>query len=302
MDEAKISIASALRRAKRIKGQIAEQTQRAKVAAFYEEEKEPAFKFSECIAKRAALVQELLRIEVEVAKANAVGTLANGQSVLASIRQLGEIRSEIAFYRELTTLRTKPRDTDTVETTDYDMDLGKHVRREKKTTYVSAITQVQRAERIEQLQLAFEQLNASLESFNHITNINVLASLLSCLRVPSGAPRCRRTQRKEPAGPGKIPCRIPSTNPRECPRTAFETRTAPDRREPIIERSAVVPSEPSTVLSHDLAPVRIPVCLRAILGQRSAFVIPFPPFCRSPPPWSPRVHFSAILFRGASGP
>jgi len=166
-----ISIAAALRRAKRIKGQIAEHTTRATAAALYVEGKEPAFTFSTSVESRKALVKELLHIEVAVADANAKGTLSSG-SVLHAIRRLAELKSEMAFYRALP-VRAKEHDVEIEKERDYDTAIEKYVMVEKKTVHISAITQAKRASIVEALQLDFEKLNQELESFNHKTTVSV---------------------------------------------------------------------------------------------------------------------------------
>src|SRR5271166_1587242 len=175
----RISIAAALRRAKRIKGQIAEQTTPATAGAVYVEGKEPAFTFAAAVETRKSLVAELLAIEVAVAQANAnppnIGgkvTTIDGKPVLYVIRKLAELKGEIAFYRALP-VRAKEQDVDVEVETDYDIVLEKHVRREKKTMHISAITQAKRAAHVEKLQLEFETLNAALESHNHQTMVEV---------------------------------------------------------------------------------------------------------------------------------
>jgi len=175
----KISISAALRRAKRIKGQIAEQTARATAGAVYVQGKEPAFTFAASIEARKGLVAELLKIEVAIAQANAnppnIGgriTTIDGKPVLYAIRKLAELKSEIAFYRALP-VRAQVEDVDVEERTDWDDALDKHVRREKKTTHISVITQAKRADHVEKLQLEFETLNAALESHNHSTIVEV---------------------------------------------------------------------------------------------------------------------------------
>lgn len=169
----KISIAAALRRAKRIKGQIAEQTARATAGAVYVEGKEPAFTFAAASEARKGLIEQLLVIEVAVAQANA-GTknLIGGKSVLHTIRKLAELKSEIAFYRALP-VRAKAEDIEIEESVAYDYSVEKNIRHEKKTVHVSAITQAKRAEIVDKLQLEFEELNAALESYNHQTSVEV---------------------------------------------------------------------------------------------------------------------------------
>lgn len=167
-----MSIAAALRRSKRIKGQIAENTKRAVAASVVTEGKEPAFSFHDSVSERKRLVSELLKLEVAVAAANAFGALPNGMPVLMAVRQLAELKAEIAFYQSLQ-VRAVTRDVEVEEYTDYDMGIEKHVRRKKEVVFISAINQAQRAGTVDSLMLQFETLNSELESFNHRTQVEV---------------------------------------------------------------------------------------------------------------------------------
>jgi hypothetical protein len=103
---------------------------------------------------------------------DADGNLPGGKSVLYTIRKLAELKSEIAFLRALP-VRAKEKDLEIEESVAYDYSVEKNIRHEKKTVHVSAITQAQRAERVEKLQLEFETLNAALESHNHQAIVEV---------------------------------------------------------------------------------------------------------------------------------
>jgi hypothetical protein len=171
----KISISAAIRRASRIRGQIKEHSERAKAAACYLETKEPAFPFNASVEERRRLVGDLLRIETAVAKSNASAAdldVSPKVSVLYAIRKLAELKSEISFYRELP-VRAKEKDAEVEEVTEYDYSVKEHVRREKKTTYVSAMTQARRAAIVDGLQADFDRLNQVLESHNHSTFVEV---------------------------------------------------------------------------------------------------------------------------------
>ena len=168
----KISIAAALRRAKRIKGQIAEHTTRATAGVTWDEGKEPGFTYEASVESRAKLVAELLKLDVAVAEANAGTKLPDGKPVVYAIRKLAELRSEIAFFRALP-VRTKQIDVETERERDYDAMLEKYVMTEKTTTHRSAISQAKRSEIVDALQLEFETLNAALEHHNHKTLVEV---------------------------------------------------------------------------------------------------------------------------------
>jgi hypothetical protein len=98
----KITIAQALRRIKKLKGQIAEHTQRAQASVSYEKDKVPAFSFGEEMLLMKAAQLELVDLQSRVAVANAKATILDGEDVIThaeAIRRLQEIKGEIAFLK-----------------------------------------------------------------------------------------------------------------------------------------------------------------------------------------------------------
>src|SRR5271170_7991183 len=97
----KITIAQALRRIKKLKGQLSEQSTRAQQGVSYVQGKAPAFRFQEACQIRDVVRQEMLDLESRVAVANAKKTVVDdfGNKVLLArtVRELQEIKGEIAF-------------------------------------------------------------------------------------------------------------------------------------------------------------------------------------------------------------
>jgi hypothetical protein len=163
----KITIAQALRRIKKLKGQIAEHTSHAQQSVSYVKEKTPAFRFTSQLAALTAAREEMLDLEARVAVANAKKLVTDNSDkkvVLAlAIRQLQELKGQIAFYRGLNlrseTVREKEQN--------WDDDQMKHITRVNEVVYVSDLTESDRAAYIRELQDQFETLNNAVEEANH---------------------------------------------------------------------------------------------------------------------------------------
>jgi hypothetical protein len=162
----KMTIAQALRRIKKIKGQIAEHQERARAGVSYDISKVPAFRFAEADEAMQKLQTELVGLESSVAVANAQGTVQfNGKSVVlaAAIRTLQELKGRIAFLKGLH-LRNE---TVQARTNDWDDTEMKHISRVTETTYKSDLSEQDRDRQVKALQDQFESLNNAVENANH---------------------------------------------------------------------------------------------------------------------------------------
>ena len=162
----KITIAQALRRIKKLKGQIAESTQRAQASVSYEKTKVPAFRFQEQVAVIKAAQTELVDLQSRVAVANAKATVPDGSDTIThaeAIRRLQELKGEIVFLQRLS-LRN-----DTVRTREqeYDDVTSKYVINVIETVWVSDLSEKDRDTQVKTLQDRFEVLNNTLEDRNH---------------------------------------------------------------------------------------------------------------------------------------
>ena len=163
----KVTIAQALRRIKKLKGQLAEQSTRAQQGVSYVQGKAPAFRFQEAFQIRDVVRQEMLDLESRVAVANAKKTVVDdfGNKVLLArtVRELQEIKGEIAFLRSLNLRAETIREKET----DWDEDQSKHLTRVTEVVYVSDLSETDRDVFVKHLQDRFETLNNTVEEANH---------------------------------------------------------------------------------------------------------------------------------------
>jgi hypothetical protein len=162
----KITIAQALRRIKKLKGQIAEHSQRAQAGVSYDQSKPPAFRFQEAVAAVKAAQKELVDLQSRTAVANAKATISDGAETIThaeAIRRLQEIKGEIAFLKGLNLRNESVKDRQQ-EWDDTEM---KHVVRVTEVTWVSDLSEKDRDTQVKALQDRFEVLNNTLEDRNH---------------------------------------------------------------------------------------------------------------------------------------
>jgi len=170
----RITLATALRRRKNLRGKLAALDARLVAANLYEEKNPPAFAFSVTLEERKATVEQLLKLDVAIDIAN-TKSLPNGGPVAAlAIRQLAEMKSEIALISKLP---SQPRDTrvEVTESRDWDHNVNppRVVSVKKETVFKCEMPVPKQAEVIDRLKAQFEKLNAQLEAFNHETFIEV---------------------------------------------------------------------------------------------------------------------------------
>lgn len=166
----KLTIAQALRRIKKLKGQIAENEQRAKSGVSYDATKVPAFRFKESFDKMIAAQDEAIALEAKVAIANATAVVQDGQQVIpvaTAVRTLQELKGRIAFLKGLHLRNEVVKDRQN-EWDDTEM---KHISRVTETTFVSDLTEQDRDSQIKTLQDRFEVLNNSVEDANHTVTV-----------------------------------------------------------------------------------------------------------------------------------
>lgn len=163
----KVTIAQALRRIKKLKGQIAEHTSRAQQGVSYVQGKVPAFRFQEEVLARAYARAEMLDLEARVAIANAkktvTDTVGNKVVLARAVRQLQELKGEIAFLKGLNLRSETVREREQT----WDDDQLKHITRVNEVVYVSDLTEHDRELQVKGLQDAFEVLNNAVEEANH---------------------------------------------------------------------------------------------------------------------------------------
>lgn len=162
----KQTIAQALRRVKKLKGQIAEHTQRAQAGVSYLSTAVPAFRFNDEMAALKSDQEEMVDLESRIAVANATATVTDGAETInlaKAIRRLQEIKGQIAFLKGLhlrsETVRTREQDWSDEKAT--------YITRFVDMTFVSDLTEKDRDQQVKALQDRFETLNNAVEDSNH---------------------------------------------------------------------------------------------------------------------------------------
>ena len=166
----RMTIASALRRIKNIKGQIAEHKSRSELGVSYTLDKVPSFRFKEEVDKYIAATNELLDLESKVAIANANTLILDGGediTLAEAIRTLQEIKGMIAFYRDLNLKSGLEKN----RVRDWDEEENKSISRVEEITYICDLSEIERDAKIRSLQNHFEVLNNSVEDKNHVVLI-----------------------------------------------------------------------------------------------------------------------------------
>ncbi len=162
-----VSVSKALRLRKALKGEIADLTRRAEGCVSWIEGKAQDFVFSVVNDGRKAKVQELLRLEAALAKANVSATLPwQGReiSLAEAIRTLAELKSEVTFVARLQLQRGPQK----VATGEQDANF--------RPVYVtvqwtSAYSEPERVAQLAELRAQCEAMNEALEEANHRTMV-----------------------------------------------------------------------------------------------------------------------------------
>jgi len=165
-----MTIAQALRRIKKIKGQIAENSQRAQAGVSYDATKVPEFRFLESFSAMTQLQLEMVDLESRVAVANAKSTVKHldGEILLAkAVRLLQELKGQIAFLKGLHLRAETVKDRQS-EWDDHEM---KQITRVTETTFVSDLTEKERDRQVKEIQNTFEVLNNAVEDLNHTVTV-----------------------------------------------------------------------------------------------------------------------------------
>lgn len=167
-----LTISQALRRIKKIKGQLAESRARAANSVTHRFADQPAFSFGTCVEQADTLRKELVEMQARVALANAVTTVVWDERITPlclATRLLDEYKSEIAWLRGLV-VKAQP---DVVEEeTDYNVVSGKNDRRDVR--FKCALPEAKRAAEVARVQDLFDRLNDAVEQANHKTTLQPL--------------------------------------------------------------------------------------------------------------------------------
>lgn len=164
-----MTISQAIRLVSKLKGQLAELQARGISCVTYLEKEEPAFKFSDTVAKMDEVSAQLVDLQSRVAAAGALTVVQwDGAPVRLgkAVRTAQELRSRIAWLK---TLSVRAQAKVATQSTEYDMELEKHVRRE--VFWMCDLPEAKRADLVQSLQDKFDELNGLIETVNHATII-----------------------------------------------------------------------------------------------------------------------------------
>lgn len=163
-----MTISQALRRVKKLKGQIAECRTRAEASVSFVKSKPPAFQFSEVFAEMGALQKELTELESRLSVTNA-GTdiIHDGKTMTLfyAIRVLQETKGTIAWMRGLSVRAHESTIEDNLVWSGGD---HKNVEIE----WTCKLPEVLKADLISKLQTSFDSLNDVVERANHSTTLS----------------------------------------------------------------------------------------------------------------------------------
>ena len=167
---AKMTIAQALRKVKKLKGDLADLNAKVKMGCTFEKTKVPAFSFSDSYKKFKETSQELIELQSKIAIANSKNSIKVDKrsiSLALAARETQEIRSEISLLKELL-IRNE-----VVKTPDRNWDeiTEKYVLKITETEYVSSLSEIERDTMIKELEAKYESINNALESANHSVTV-----------------------------------------------------------------------------------------------------------------------------------
>jgi len=163
-----LTISQALRNAARLKGKLAEYRTRAAASVTYREDSKPAYDFTSMVAKAESAKNELVALESRVAITNALTHVEHGGkqiTLVQAVKILQELKGELAWLK---TLPVRAAGT-TQENEVVYMD-DEHVT--QKVPMVCDLPEAQRADRVDEVQAAFDALNDLVEKKNHETPLH----------------------------------------------------------------------------------------------------------------------------------
>ena len=166
----KVTIAQALRRIKKLKGQIAEHMQRMQNGVSYVSTKVPAFRFVDEMEDYQKATVEMVELESRVAAANATNTITVDEkevSLAFAIRALQETKGLIALLKGLHLREETVRERES----EWDDTKMQNISRVTEVVYVSDLSEQDRDEQVKELQDNFETLNNLVEDANHSVTV-----------------------------------------------------------------------------------------------------------------------------------
>ena len=163
-----LTIARGLRRAKQVKGRVADLRSRLAGTTTWKDGAKPDFTFEETLEDHDKAVAELVDLRTAIARANAVGTVEfEGETIVLTkaIRLQDELKGRITLFKGFDL-----RQGDDRVHTGYD-ERSRMVY--EVVTHKAVWTERMRAEKIEALRARLETLNELIEEANHTTRLEL---------------------------------------------------------------------------------------------------------------------------------
>lgn len=164
------TISAALRRIRKLKGQIAEDRGAAFKMNSWPAGQEPPFRFDVLVGRSDVATQELIKLSAAVAEANAMHAINHdGQEMTlqCAIKTLQELKGQIAWLKSLSCLPHTSQNHEIEQKTGY----GQPAAPPRVVQVLCAFTEPMRVEKVRALQDKFDALNDALEARNHEVTI-----------------------------------------------------------------------------------------------------------------------------------
>lgn len=168
-----MTISQALRRVKKLKGEIAQHLERAASSVAYDVKAAPAFNFDKCIEAADAAREELVRLESGIAVANATTTIMDGGKpvlLVTAVKALQELKGQVAWFKALQVKAKEKTVVEEMETTWVGGDY-KSVKTERH--FHCDLPEWEKSELQNEFQDRFDRLNDAVETANHRTALAV---------------------------------------------------------------------------------------------------------------------------------
>lgn len=159
----KMTISQALRKIKKLKGQLSEYKTRCHTSVSWS--KKPAFDFNESLKLFKETQEELIKLEASLAITNAstnVDFAGRKITLSEATRRLQELKGLISWFDTLPV-------RDHRETTEQERMFVEDKYVTSNVEYICELPRQQQAEAVEKMQAEFDELNDSVETINHRT-------------------------------------------------------------------------------------------------------------------------------------
>jgi hypothetical protein len=167
------TVAQALRRIKRLKGQHSTLTQRAHQSTYWVNNEKTTFEFAKVVEEREQVTKELIELKAAIARANA-NTEVEFEDKTWTIQELvflmAELKDEVTFYANLS-LRQEKESVEEVKDWVFDEESDKGKLVVKEIQHHSVLSERERVDKLDKLRQRIDELNDLLESSNHTTRL-----------------------------------------------------------------------------------------------------------------------------------